>query len=78
MPRKIDIKSGRRGIPVKKIPKESPLVRKARKFFADPDPKILPLFDANFGFVEEPRIVQSYTTYSLGDPPIFDFGPPRT
>jgi hypothetical protein len=77
MPKKTDIKSRRRAKPMEKTQKESPLARKARKIFFDPNPSTLIPQDSNFGFLEEPKIVQSYTTYSLGDPPIFDFGLPR-
>jgi hypothetical protein len=77
MSKKTAIKARRRGRLMENVQKESPLARKARKLFPDPEPRILVFQDDNFGFIDEPRVVQSYTTYSLGDTPILDFGPPR-
>ena len=77
MSKKTAIKTQRKGKLMQTAQKESPLARRARKIFSDPDPRVVISLDDNYGFIEEPRIVQSYTTYSLGDVPVFDFGPPR-
>ena len=50
---------------------ESPLVRRAKKLFSEPSPQTVFLRDVYPAFADEPQIVQSYTTYSLGDVPLF-------
>jgi hypothetical protein len=57
--------------------KESSLVRKSRKLFREPDRRTSVLQNLDFVFVEEPKVVQTYTMYSLGDAPIVDFNPPQ-
>jgi len=55
--------------------KESPLVKQANKFFSQPEPTTVFVRDASPAYIDEPQVVQSYTTYSLGDVPLLN--PPQ-
>ena len=64
------IKSRRREMPMPETQRESTLVKQARKFFSEPPPKTVFVRDMYPTFADEPQIVQSYTTYSLGEVPL--------
>lgn len=49
--------------------KESPLVKQARRFFSEPEPSTVHVRDWYPAYPGEPQIVQSCTTYSVGEVP---------
>ncbi len=55
--------------------KESALAKRAKKYFGELPPKYPLLHGLNSEFLDEPKVVQSYTVYSLGELPILDFNP---
>lgn len=61
---------------MQKTQKKSSLVRKAKLLFAQ-TPETIALHDLYFAFADEPKVVQSYTMYSLGEIPILNFNPPQ-
>jgi hypothetical protein len=64
------IKSQRKKKPMPTTQTESPLVKRAKKFFSEPEPATVFVRDLYPTFMDEPQIVQSYTTYSLGEVPL--------
>jgi hypothetical protein len=48
------------------------LVRRAKKLFSEPEPATVFVRDMYPTFMDEPQIVQSYTTYSLGEVPLLN------
>ena len=51
--------------------KESQLVKQARKFFTEPEPSTVYVRESYPAYPGEPQIIQSCTTYSVGEVPAF-------